>query len=360
MATLDDLRKSRGDSAGKSRWDSEQQPTPPPDKPTGADQPPQDGPTKDPNVLNGNGNGNGNGWNDGPPATPDKPQTPQPAGPTQNPPKAPGALAGPSNAPQYDPEEAKHRRALDILMLQQQHDRDKWKREDEYRWAQLEQQNRAQESRQRRPRKFTATMNGMGQSSFKVVWDTGGKSRTVSSDTSAAPGGWGRPGGRRSVGNRASYRGADAVDKKKASNVDAMLQWMPIDSLAGEEDARDFVAADFTDDFNPNGTGRFQGGYLDPEFQRRYIEGRMNGLVEGDAGYTNRRAAVESMWRKQKAQYDKAFRLYGKNALAEQARRKEKQQAAKGGDTETIATASAQQIQKAVKLAANAPVRRAR
>lgn len=53
MSVLDDLQTRRGTNTGGTRWDSEQQPTPPPDKPTGGDQPPQDGPTKDPNALKG-------------------------------------------------------------------------------------------------------------------------------------------------------------------------------------------------------------------------------------------------------------------------------------------------------------------
>lgn len=53
MATFGDHWKGRAGGKAQSRWGSEQQPTPPPDEPTGGDQPPQDGPTKDPNALKG-------------------------------------------------------------------------------------------------------------------------------------------------------------------------------------------------------------------------------------------------------------------------------------------------------------------
>lgn len=97
--------------------------------------------------------------------------------------------------------------------------------------------------------------------------------------------------------------------------------WMPVDT---SKKGGKYRPADFFGSWNSAGSGRFQGGYRDPAFREKFIEGRMKGLTPGDAGYDRAFTAAQSAWTKAEASYDKRFRDYG-NALLRDQQRKERQ-----------------------------------
>lgn len=295
-------------------------------------------------------------WNDGAPSSGPANSGPERPKSGYTPPKPPGALRpGPAAPAVEDPEDKRHRHSMELEMFRAERDRERQDRDDAFRWAQLQQRSEERSQGGVRMWSFHGRLGSNGHSSLKVNW-TGGRGSSGSSGASVP---FGMPtyssgyGARRPSGYAVSRSGSSGAGQADVKPLD----WMPKDTLAGKEGARRHVRNDFTSIYAPNGTGRYQGGYLDPEFKRMFIAQRIGGLREGTYGYNRALTAATAAWEAQRKEYDAAFQLYGRHVMSEETRAAARR--AKEAPVETVKSSSETAAADTAQKAGNAPVQNA-
>jgi len=110
-------------------------------------------------------------------------------------------------------------------------------------------------------------------------------------------------------------KAAEILGLRPKAEPSKAMPWMPTDTSKKKGGYR---REDFFGNWNSARSDRFQGGYRDPAFRESFIEGRMNGLKPGDAGYDRAYSAAKSAWSQAERQYDTRFREYGDSLLRSQ------------------------------------------
>lgn len=289
-------------------------------------------------------------------------------------PSLPGALSAPAPTPGTLVKDDARQKELDYQVKKHLIDRlfemEKAQRDDARWQAQQAERVATMRANQRRPWKFTATMNGVtGHSNFKVQWfnadgsRSNGRDDTISTATPGAKTGFDADkfiGAISGIVNGKKGKPSDKVPSgPKGPLLPADGDWLPKD-LTPDKGA--FSPEDFFGANEEGHSGRFGGGYRDPAYRERYIALLMGGRKAGSAGYEKALKSAELQWQKAETDFDTRFRMHGENLLRKQqtkkAEEKGKKAAIAAGTTEATASAVIQAATEAADKAAASAVAR--
>lgn len=160
----------------------------------------------------------------------------------------------------------------------------------------------------------------------KFVYDNGKvqtcKFRKVSSTRSAVPLGIvaGSGGEMNTVSESENYQ--SGIRRERAEF--ALPDWKPYDTWADRvgKDGKPipFTRNDFRRHSDRLRSGRFQGGFLAPDFRERFIVAMMGEVGGGDPDYQGRFASANAAYRRAMTEYSNQFEKWGRQKLAAQNR----------------------------------------
>ncbi|MBO7681930.1 MAG: hypothetical protein J6T17_04145, partial [Clostridia bacterium] len=174
--------------------------------------------------------------------------------------------------------------------------------------------------------KFSASMNGAGAVRYRVKYRDVGRPDLSSQAgvRGADDGSSGNPAQSRFERVLAAMLGRPESPQKETQNEGRGSRgaaraawdysgWRPEDTEKGKRKA--YVREDFLGAMDKDRTGRYQGGYLDPDYRDRWIDFHMGGVKPGDPRYDLMYRQTAARWDLVRQQLDQRWSDYGNTVL---------------------------------------------